>query len=428
MNEKVSTAELVDLLAEHAHISQKSASNFIRVAFPLIGEILQERKYLKINGLGTFKLITVSSRESVNVNTGKRILIESYNKITFTPDTVLKEKVNKPFQHFETVELRDGVDFSSIDAEAESLPDEEERLDSEEDDEITPVEEEREETGDELTEEAAELTDEVQGLAEQAACLAEEVKGLSVKAQDFSEKVEDFSGKGEAEPKESVAEESSPASSEPSAVPVSSATKPADPMSMPRQELDENEEKRKRHLDELGALALKKREEYEKEDPTKRFSLVISVKHCFILSLLIIAFLVYICVWKPAWLFDCSWAVPEADIEEPVQSVAPQAMPVVVQKKKDKPVQSSSQAESAQKEAPSVWITTKHADYKQYKAVGVLDSIVIQPGNSLTKLSKKYYGSVDLWPLIADYNRKVLQNPDNLPIGETIFIPRLAKK
>ena len=81
MNEKVSTPELAELLAEQARIPQKSAAAFIRIAFPLISEILLKEKYLKISGLGTFKLITVSSRESVNVSTGKRILIDSYNVI-----------------------------------------------------------------------------------------------------------------------------------------------------------------------------------------------------------------------------------------------------------------------------------------------------------------------------------------------------------
>ena len=87
---------------------------FVNELFFLIQKSLDEDKIVKVKGLGTFKIIDVDDRESVDVNTGDRVLIEGHGKITFTPDTLMKELVNKPFSQFETVVLRDGVDFNGV--------------------------------------------------------------------------------------------------------------------------------------------------------------------------------------------------------------------------------------------------------------------------------------------------------------------------
>jgi hypothetical protein len=87
--------------------------------FDIIQTNLEKDKVVKIKGLGTFKIIDVDDRESVNVNTGERVLIEGHNKITFTPDALMKELVNKPFSQFETVVLNDGVDFEDMNPVAE---------------------------------------------------------------------------------------------------------------------------------------------------------------------------------------------------------------------------------------------------------------------------------------------------------------------
>lgn len=117
---------LADKLAEKSGLSQIEAELFIRKMFDVCHQGLAADKIVKMRWLGTFKVTSVKERESVDVNTGERIVIEGRDKISFTPDNILKEIVNKPFAQFETVIVNDGVDFESIDKKYEdSLEDEE---------------------------------------------------------------------------------------------------------------------------------------------------------------------------------------------------------------------------------------------------------------------------------------------------------------
>ena len=119
---KVSLQDLASVLVERWHLGKKEASMFVNEMFFVIQKSLDEDKIVKVKGLGTFKIIDVDDRESVDVNTGDRVLIEGHGKITFTPDALMKELVNKPFSQFETVVLNEGVDFNE--AEAVSQPEE----------------------------------------------------------------------------------------------------------------------------------------------------------------------------------------------------------------------------------------------------------------------------------------------------------------
>ena len=118
---KITIQEIASKLIAQNGLSKKEATLFVNMMFDLIREALERDKTVKVKGLGTFKIIDVESRESVNVNTGERVLIEGHNKITFTPDALMKELVNKPFSQFETVVLNDGVDFKE--ANEEETPD-----------------------------------------------------------------------------------------------------------------------------------------------------------------------------------------------------------------------------------------------------------------------------------------------------------------
>ena len=120
---KNSLTVLAQKLAEKTGISQQDAELFIRKMFDVVNEGLQADKQVKMKWLGTFKVTSVKDRESVDVNTGERIVIEGRDKISFTPDTILKEIINKPFAQFETVVVNDGVEFDEIDRkfEAEEL-------------------------------------------------------------------------------------------------------------------------------------------------------------------------------------------------------------------------------------------------------------------------------------------------------------------
>ena len=103
--------ELADMLAQKAGISKREAQQFLTDFVETIQDGVNADKLVKIKGLGTFKVIDVDARESVNVNTGERVTIDSHQKLTFTPDTAMKELVNKPFSQFETVVLNEGVVF-----------------------------------------------------------------------------------------------------------------------------------------------------------------------------------------------------------------------------------------------------------------------------------------------------------------------------
>lgn len=117
---KISLNDLAQRLAEKSGISLQDAELFIRKMFDVANEGLQSDKLVKMKWLGTFKVMAVKDRESVDVNTGERIIIEGRDKISFTPDNILKEIVNKPFAQFETVVVNDGVDFDGIDRKFEN--------------------------------------------------------------------------------------------------------------------------------------------------------------------------------------------------------------------------------------------------------------------------------------------------------------------
>ena len=113
---KLILQDLADVLIEKHGAGKKEALQFVSAMFDVIQEGLQTDKTVKIKGLGTFKVIEVDARESVSVNTGGRVVIDSHSKISFTPDAAMKELVNKPFSGFETVMLNDGVTFDDIDS------------------------------------------------------------------------------------------------------------------------------------------------------------------------------------------------------------------------------------------------------------------------------------------------------------------------
>lgn len=115
--------DIAKMLASKYGISVNEAKTFTNTFIDLVNEGLQEDGLVKIKGFGTFKIVEVKDRESINVTTGERILIPGRSKVTFTPDSVMKELVNKPFSQFDTVVLNEGVDFSDIDQQTEEITD-----------------------------------------------------------------------------------------------------------------------------------------------------------------------------------------------------------------------------------------------------------------------------------------------------------------
>ena len=131
---KLTIQEIAKILVEKSGLSQKDANRFASEMFAIIQQRLEEDELVKIKGLGTFKIINVEARKSVSVRTGERVVIDSHAKVTFTPDAVMKELVNKPFSQFETVVLNDGVEFDDVteDSDEDNAKSEEKAIASDE--------------------------------------------------------------------------------------------------------------------------------------------------------------------------------------------------------------------------------------------------------------------------------------------------------
>lgn len=114
MEKKISIQDMSEFLSGRNGMPSKDAELFVRSVFEIIEEYLKKDNIVKVKGLGTFKLVAVESRESVDVNTGERILLKGYMKVSFIPDTVLRDEINKPFSQFETVALYDTTDLSEM--------------------------------------------------------------------------------------------------------------------------------------------------------------------------------------------------------------------------------------------------------------------------------------------------------------------------
>lgn len=113
----ITIQDLAQVLADKKKLEDRVSRLFVSTMFEVVRDAVEEEKLVKVKGLGTFKLVEVGARESVSVNNGERVTIDSHGKVTFTPDTIMKELVNKPFSQFETVVLNEGVDFNDLDSD-----------------------------------------------------------------------------------------------------------------------------------------------------------------------------------------------------------------------------------------------------------------------------------------------------------------------
>jgi Bacterial nucleoid DNA-binding protein len=193
---------IADAVAKKHKITVKEAEKFVSAIFDVVNEGLKTDKLVKVKGLGTFKVQAVKPRESVNVNTGERVLIEGHEKVSFTPDATMKELVNKPFAQFETVVLNDGVDFADI----ESKSDDEEKAENTDEivvsaEEIADSDEEKIETKEEIT---AEIIDEKP--AEEVPQQAVEIPMVAVKTKEEIVEEREEEQKAAVEEKETVVE------------------------------------------------------------------------------------------------------------------------------------------------------------------------------------------------------------------------------
>ena len=419
MNERLTIQDLIDLLAAKHSMTKKDAEAFVKEFFLLIEQALESENTVKIKGLGTFKLIDVDSRESVNVNTGERFQIKGHTKVSFSPDANLRDTINKPFAHFETVVLNENTVL-----------------------EDTPIEEtEEEESGEEVI----------------PTVIPEPIEPQS---QPKEEEKEEMS-LTEIQP---IVE---PRSIEPQSVVVEPKTVPVEKKEIiTAEEIIEQELLRANLkpestivLSQEGKNEMKKGAEVAQTaiQPTPQKNIPdSSVKEKspvpYLITIIILVLLlcggVVLFIYYPD-LFSSSSdknaldmppvttqpVKPEVQLsdtieqdsvkdikpETPKTSITP--TPVVPQKKEA--VTPAKTENKVIRQQPS---TSVYLDSASYKITGTKTKYTVKEGETLTRVSLRFYGTKAMWPYIVKHNPDVIKNPNNVPYGTTIKIPELTKE
>lgn len=487
MNERLTIQDLIDLLAAKHSMTKKDAEAFVKEFFLLIEQALENEKTVKIKGLGTFKLVDVDSRESVNVNTGERFQIKGHTKVSFTPDTNLRDTINKPFAHFETVVLNEGTVL-----------------------EDTPMEESDEEEGAVSDTETEMIDSEIAGNENAGGDIQEEIQleepvieeqptAEAVAVAEVPETDANETGQPETEPEliateepeaeelpevkiepkpESVSEEapgeepveeSSETVLEPDFSPVTE--EPAKEQSeetiieeqKPETETTEEEEEKtvitekaevtaeqiiaqELHKANMEPVTLQEQPEIEQpkatytdKDSDKKEKSAIPYLIATIIIVLLLCGGAILFIYYPD-LFSSSSDKNVVDIPEVTQPVQPEAQlsdtiahkdtvveavqpqPVVKKEPTAEPVKAESKPAQQQPTASA------YSDSASYKITGTKTKYTIKEGETLTKVSLRFYGTKAMCPYIVKHNPKVIKNPDNVPYGTTIEIPELTKE
>ena len=393
MNEKITLQDLINLFSEKQGMNKKDAEVFVRTMFELIEEALATEKYIKIKGLGTFKLTEVDSRESVNVNTGERIEIQGHTKISFTPDATMKELINKPFSHFETVVLNEGVEL-----------------------EDTPVETSEEIVQEEIISETI-LTEEPTIMEEpQPEPLVETpieegtiVEEPTVEEQTIEEPISEEPIEEETIVEEPIVEESTIEE------PVAKQPITEEPVIT---EIQTPEEK------QTEEPVVEKQEETEKYVSTEEKK----VKNTNRILWGVIVVLVLIILFGVFWMFLRPTEDTKTPSVPPVQEEIAVPVPAVEEVKPQKDTLKTVQfielsADELRKErVPSF------ADTLDYQIAGTQEEYTLQKGETIIRVSVKFFGTKKYWPYIVKHNLDVLPDPDNIPAGVQLKIPKLVEK
>ena len=396
MNEKINLQDLVNLFSEKQGLNKKEAELFLKTMFDLIEEALATEKYVKIKGFGTFKLTEVNSRESVDVNTGERIEIQGHSKVTFTPDTTMKDLINKPFSHFETVILNDGVELE--DTPTEELVEEQEVADVQGVVEETPVVVEAEvpvvETVPEQPEVAAPVVEET---VVEEAVPEEPMAEEPVSEELIEEPVVEEPVIAEEVIAEAVVQEEAP---------VVEAEKAEEaPIVEPQPEVIEPQTKE----EEKPVIIERKKE--------KNINRILWG---------VIVVLVLIILFGAYWMF----LRPSEDAEAPI--VIPVAEEVV---EPAVAVEENVQAEDTLETVSFIQLSEEElrkervpslADTLECQIVGTQAEYTLKNGETIIRASVKFFGTKKYWPYIVKHNMDVLKDPDNIPAGVKLKIPKLV--
>lgn len=398
-------------------LDKKTCEAFARTLFEVVEEALLSDKFVKVKGFGTFKLVAVSDRESVNINTGERFQIEGHTKVSFIPDNTLKEEINRPFAHFETIDLSDETEQAELDAIDAAAA--EEALENEE------AEETVEEVAEEMpaTEPAEEVVEEE---------VKEEVPEEVLKEEPVEEAEEPMEEPVATEPQTIVTaekKEEEPAKAEEPAADTTLESEKA-----PEPEAEEQEE---------APTALPVSYEYTEQPPRRPFNWWKAIGvFFFVLALMLLSYF----AGYYRLLCPCIIGLPEWTEPQPVQPAA-KVQPAKTAPAKPQPAPAETTApkipentlnpENPEQPEPRKSKPAKPdpAPRKQQSAPAEVapappadTTVATQPhtvarGETLYSIARKYYGSDKYVNVIIRHNR--IKNPNNIEKGTTLQIPIL---
>lgn len=399
MNEKITIQDLANVLANKHGMEKKDAELFIKGVFELVEEALAIEKYVKVKGLGIFKLTDVESRESINVNTGERIEIQGHTKISFTPDNSIKELINKPFSHFETVILNDGVELEETNEELQA-----------------PTIIESAETTDLKEEEVEESTIELPENTDVAIetkideDIIEEVVTEAIDAHEYL--VEELSSDTSKEASEDIQE-----------VPKNDEKEEIDIVENIDEPIEQYSPNNEETLSEESVNEQKETLQEEKEKTSKGL--------IFITILLIL-----IIIGGAYWLFGASDTNEESTIIETsdlsienTDSIIDNTSPLSEKVETISDIQEV-KLNKKDNDAPMIYNekVASIGDTLDYKIVGTKTTHILQSGETIIKVALKYYGAKNYWPYIAKHNEKIIKDANNVSKGTKLLIPELAPK
>ena len=396
MNEKINLQDLVNLFCEKQGLNKKEAELFLKTMFDLIEEALATEKYVKIKGFGTFKLTEVNSRESVDVNTGERIEIQGHSKVTFTPDTTMKDLINKPFSHFETVILNEGVELE--DTPTEELVEEQELEEVQGVVEETPV----------VVEAEVPVAEEVQEQPEVAVPVVEEavVEETAVEEPITEEAVlEELI-------EETVVEE-----------PITTEEVIAEAVVQEDAPVGEAEKVEEAPVVEPQPAIIEPQTR-EEEKPV----IIERKKEKNINRILwgVIVVLVLIILFGAYWMFLHPSEDAEAPIVIPVtEEVVETAMVEEEQVQAEDTLETVSFIQLSEEELRKERVPSL-ADTLECQIVGTQAEYTLKNGETIIRASVKFFGTKKYWPYIVKHNMDVLKDPDNIPAGVKLKIPTLV--
>ena len=465
MNKKILIQDIADVFEKNNLCSKAMADNFLRTTFEIIAEFLEIDEFVKIKGLGTFKLVVVGKRESVNVNTGERIQIEGHSKVTFTPDASIKDLINKPFSQFQTVVINSDTDINELESVGtdetinempETVGDVSEAVSSSEEteaiDDDSSDNEQDAEPNDVL---AVDDNNDAPKIVDSDSCVADEIE----------EKVSDNNELPPLVPTldEEVREEALPETNE-----TETVEQPVQEPLIQKEYIKECSEPSADTSAETGFAEQETLKSVDKAEVLK------SSKKCNILkavfySISIIVLLILSYAAGYVRLFNIDWAVGASDnvrVEEEKPTVN---IPVVVPKINkdtntvadkandintsavenksdvktevkiaDKPKQVENDkskmpitSEANKNLAEKVVKKTTEASFSQvvggkYKIVGTTGTRIVDKGETLRQIAEAEYGSKGYAQYIIIHNN--IKNPDNVQAGTVLKLPKLESR